>query len=176
MDDLNTTEKGCYTEHGVSGYGVAVNLKRHEQMSDAWVKEMAEEMMLSIAGKCMDLGARCIGHIKSHVMTEAGSVKADSIGVPHGAYSTGRLGHPVRDLYMAINSIAQGIPEEKVKTATLQGIHEVAEKRGLSVVKEKEHTYFDEFDFTTSKQKLIRQLKDQLEADGRGPSEGEDQA
>ena len=175
MDDLNTTEKGCYTEHGVSGYGVAVNLKRHEQMSDAWVKKMAEEMMLSIAGKCMDLGARCIGHIKSHVMTEAGTVKADSIGVPHGAYSTGRLDHPVRDLYMAINSIVQGIPEEKVKTATLEGIHEVAEKRGLSVVKEKEHTYFDEFDFTVAKQDYIRQLEEQLTAEkqkgGNGSNE-----
>lgn len=175
MDELNTSEKGCYTEHGVSGYGVAVNLKRKEHMSDLWVKEMAEEMMLSIAGKCMALGARCIGHIKSHVMTEAGTIKADTIGVSHGAYSTGQLKHPVRDLYMAINSVVQGIPEERVKTATLEGIHEVAEKQGLSVVKEKEHTYFDEFDFTTSKQDLIRQLKEQMVEDdqkeGNGTSE-----
>jgi hypothetical protein len=165
MENLNDTEKGCYTKHGVSGYGVAVNLKRKRQMSEVLVREMAEEMMLSIAGKCMDLGARCIGHIKSHVMTEAGTIKADTIGVSHGAYSTGHLDHPVRDLYMAINSIVQGIPEEAVKTATLEGIHEIAEKRGLSVVKEKEHTYFDEFDFTASKQDYIRQLKEQLMAD-----------
>jgi len=174
MDKLSDTEKGCYTEHGVSGYGVAVNLKRKEEMSDAMVKEMAKEMMLSIAGRCMELGARCIGHIKSHVMTEAGTVKADTIGLEHGAYSTGRLDHPVRNLYMAINSIVQGIPEGAVKTATLEGIHEVAEKRGLSVVKEKEHTYFDQFDFTVSKQDLIRQLEDQLAPNGMDRSEGED--
>jgi len=164
MDDQKTVDKGCYTEHGVSGYGVAVNLKREELMSDVLVKEMAEEMMLSIAGKCMDSGARCIGHIKSHMRTKAGTIKADTIGVAHGAYSTGKLEHPVRDLYMAINSIVQGIQEEKVKDATLEGIHEVAEKRGFSVVKEKEHTYFDEFDFTVTKQEYIRQIADQITA------------
>ena len=169
MEDPKTTEKGCYTEHGVSGYGVAVSLKREEKMSDIQVKEIAEEMMLSIARRCMDLGARCIGHIKSHVMTEAGTITADTIGTSHGAYSTGHLENPVSDLYMAINSIVQGIPEETVKEATLEGIHIVAEKEGLSVVKEKEHTYFDEFDFTASKQDYIRQLKEQLmENDQKG--------
>lgn len=172
MEDFKTTEKGCYTEHGVSGYGVAVSLKREEKMSDIQVKEIAEEMMLSIAGQCMDLGARCIGHIKSHVMTEAGTIKADTIGVSHGAYSTGQLKYPVRGLYMAINSIVQGIPEETVKTATLEGIHEVATKQGLSVVKEKEHTYFDEFDFTVSKQDYIRQLKEQLIEDDQKEENG----
>ena len=45
---------------------------------------------------------------------------------------------------------------------TLAGIHEVAEGRGLTVVKEKEHTYFDEFDFVASKQDYIKQLEAQL--------------
>jgi hypothetical protein len=64
-----------------------------------------------------------------------------------------------------INSIIQGIKEEAVKKATLDGLHEVAEEKGLTVVKEKEHTYFDEFDFVTSKQEYIRQLEEQLSAD-----------
>jgi hypothetical protein len=76
------------------------------------------------------------------------------------------------DLYMAINSIVQGIPEETVKEATLEGIHKVAEKEGLSVVKEKEHTYFDEFDFTASKQDYIRQLKEQLIEDDQKEENG----
>lgn len=175
MDDLKPVDKGCYTEHGVSGYGVAVNLKRDEIMSDVLVKEMAERMMLSIAEKCMELGARCIGHIKSHVKTGAGTIKADTIGVAHGAYSTGRLDRPVRDLYMAINSIVQGIPEEAVKTATLEGIHEVAEEWQLSVVKEKEHAYFDKFDFTTGKKDYIRQLEDQLAGGEVDLSDGKNQ-
>lgn len=161
----NTTENGCYTEYGVSGYGVAIRLNRAEPMSDNFVKALAESMMLAISQRCIELGAKCIGHIKSHVRTEAGTIKADTIGTGHGSYSAGMLAQPVTDLYMAINSIVQGIPEDVVRTATLEGLNTVAQHHQITVVKEKEHTYFDEFDFTASKQDFIKQLAEQLEAE-----------
>jgi len=163
MPNKSDENLGCYTEHGVSGYGVAAKISRGEPMTEDFVKSMAECMMMAIAGKCMELGAKCIGHIKSHLRTEAGTIKADTIGVGHGSYSSGRISHPVRDVFIAINSIVQGIPEEAVKAATLEGMHEVAGQHGLFVVKEKEHTYFDEFDFTASKQDYIKQLSEQLD-------------
>jgi hypothetical protein len=162
MDETVNNDHGCYTEHGVSGYGVAAKLSRKEAMNEAFVKNMAENMMLSIAQKCLELGARCVGHIKSHLRTEAGTIKADTIGVAHGSFSSGNLTRPVNTLYIAINSIVQGIPEDAVKAATLEGMHEVADQRGLSVVKEKEHSYFDEFDFVASKKDYIKQLEEQL--------------
>jgi len=162
MVEVAGGEKGCYTEHGVSGYGVAVKLSHPALMEDNFIKDTAERMMLAIARRCVEMGARCIGHIKSHIRTAAGTLKADTIGVSHGAYSTGRLEHPVKELYMAVNSIVQGIKEEAVKEATLEGIHEVAAERGLSVVKEKEHSYFDEFDFVTSKADYLQKLEEQL--------------
>ena len=171
MDTNENTESGCYTEHGVSGYGVAAQLSRNELMTEAFIKAMAEQMMLSIADKCMEMGARCIGHIKSHLKTEAGTIKADTIGTSHGSYSSGTLTQPVKNIYIAINSIVQGVHEEAVKAATLEGMHEIADQRGLSVLKEKEHAYFDEFDFVASKQDYIKQLKEQLEADEKLDSE-----
>ena len=165
VDPTAFDEHGCYTEHGVSGYGVAAKLSRKESMNESFVKNMAESMMVSIAQHCMDLGARCIGHIKSHIRTEAGTIKADTIGASHGSYSKGHLTKPVTDLFIAINSIVQGIPEEAVKAATLEGMHEVSEQRGLLVIKEKEHTYFDEFDFVASKQDYIKQLEKQFLSD-----------
>ncbi len=164
MDSKDLNGPGCYTEHGVSGYGVAAKLSRKEPMNEAFVKGMAENMMLAIADKCMELGARCIGHIKSHLRTEAGTIKADTIGTAHGSYSSGNLAQPVKDLYIAINSIIQGIPEEAVKAATLEGMHEVADQRGISVVKAKAPTYFDEFDFVATKKDYIKQLEEQLSA------------
>ncbi len=164
MDEktMPAPDHGCYTDHGVSGYGVAAKLTRAEKMEAAFVRDLAEKMMVSIAEKCMERGAKCIGHIKSHIRTEAGTVKADTIGVGHGAYSTGTLPHPVDTLYLAINTIIQGVAESEAKEATLEGMHEVAEGRGLVVEKEKEHAYFDEFDFTASKKEYIRQLEEQL--------------
>lgn len=155
-------ESGCYTEHGVSGYGVAVKLTRSEPMDETSVKAMTETMMLTIARMCMELGARCIGHIKSHVRTDAGTIKADTIGVPHGAFSVGTLDHDVKELYMAVNSIVQGIHQDRVREATIHGIHDVAEGAGFTVEKEKEHAYFDEFDFTASKEEYRKQLEEQL--------------
>ena len=162
MAEYQEAEVGCYTEHGVSGYGVAAKMSRNEAMDEIFIKAMAEKMMLSIADKCMTFGAKCIGHIKSHLKTEAGTLKADTIGSVHGSYSTGTLSRPVNDIYIAINSIIQGIPEQAVRNATLEGLHEVAESYGIDVVKEKEHAYFDEFDFVTSKKDYIRQLEEQL--------------
>lgn len=174
MQEDNDHQLGCYTEHGVSGYGLAVKLSRNEAMNEAFLKKMAEHMMLSIAEKCIELGARCIGHIKCHLRTDAGTIKADTIGVSHGAYSSGRVSHPVKEIYMAINSIIQGIPEEAVKAATLEGMHETAEMRGLSVVKEKEHTYFDKFDFISTKEEFIAELNQQLQDEAPGNKEGQD--
>jgi hypothetical protein len=162
-DPTTLDGSGCYTEHGVSGYGVAAKLSRKELMNEDFIKNMAESMMVSIAQNCLDLGARCIGHIKSHIRTEAGTIKADTIGTSHGSYSKGHLTKPVTSLFIAINSIVQGIPEEAVKAATLEGLHEISEQRGLSVIKEKEHTYFDEFDFVASKKDYIKQLEEQLQ-------------
>ncbi|MCP4576110.1 MAG: hypothetical protein GY846_07490 [Deltaproteobacteria bacterium] len=162
--ELGNTDKGCYTDHGVSGYGVAVRLTSKQPMPEKQVKEMAEGMMMSIAEKCMDLGAKAIGHIKSHIRTDCGTIKADTIGTAHGSYSDGKLDHPVKDLYVAINSIIQGIPEHAVKAATLEGIHEIADQYHIFVVKEKEHTYFDEFDFLMSKEEHQQQLEDQFKA------------
>jgi hypothetical protein len=172
MDTPEAQGAGCYTEHGVSGYGAAIKLSHGEPLEEAAVKALAEAMMLAIAQKCLDRGARCIGHIKSHVRTAAGTIKSDTIGVGHGAFSTGELSHAVHDLYMAVNSIVQGMHQDEVKQATLDGIHEVAAARGLSVEKEKEHSYFDEFDFTASKEQYRRQLEEQL-AGMDDPSEPE---
>lgn len=158
----NNPDQGCYTEHGVTGYGVAAKLSRGEAMDSTFVKAMAEELMVSIAQKCTHSGAKCIGHIKCHIRTEAGTIKADTIGVSHGTYSTGKLSHAVTNLYIAINSIIQGIKEDAVKNATLEGLHEVTESKGVAVVKEREHSYFDEFDFVASKQEYIKQLEKQL--------------
>ncbi|HKI50146.1 MAG TPA: hypothetical protein VKA69_12515 [Desulfobacteria bacterium] len=162
--EIGNTDKGCYTDHGVSGYGVAVRLTNKQAMTEKQVKDLAEDMMMSIAEKCMDLGAKAIGHIKSHIRTECGTIKADTIGTSHGTYSSGSLVHPVKDLYVAINSIVQGIPEHAVKAATLEGIHEIADQNNIVAMKEKEHTYFDQFDFLMSKEEHQQQLEDQFKA------------
>ena len=144
-------EPGCYTDYGVSGYGVSLKLSGQALMNQAAVQDMAEAMVMCIADRCMELGVIAIGHIKSFVQTDAGTVKADTIGIAHGAYSSGQITYAVKVLDMAVNTAVMGIPESAVKAATLEGILQVADRCGLSVFKKREHAYFDAFDATVTK-------------------------
>ena len=159
---LDISKRGHYTEQGVSGYSLAVILSRNLPMSDDFVKKMGEEMMLSIAGKCKELGACSIGHIKSHMSTVAGTIRADTIGVSHGAYSAGCLEYAVKDITMAISCVVQGIPEEAVKAATLEGLLQVAEKQEISVMKQKDRSYFDAFDCSVIMADVISSLEEEF--------------
>ncbi|GAB4262810.1 MAG: hypothetical protein Kow00122_19110 [Thermoleophilia bacterium] len=160
-------DNACYLDHGVGGYGVAVKL-HHERPVDAEeIGALLRETMDGIARECVARGARFIGHIKSHLVCSQGTLKADTIGVNHPAALHGSLRGPAKDLYVAINSIVQGIAEEAVKEATLAAAHRLAERHGFRVVKEKEHLYFDRYDFA-SDDEYMKQLEEQL---GQGVAE-----
>jgi hypothetical protein len=158
-------EMGCYTDRGVSGYCIYAKLRRKELTGEACIKKMAEEMMLSIAGNCRDLGARAIGHIKCYIHTRAGTIKADTIGVPQGAYSEGRLDHPVQDLSLSINSAVSGIPEDAVKAATLEAMCQVSNRHGFSVKTEREQTYFDAFDTESAAGDRLFEVEQEFDGD-----------
>jgi len=164
---VRTMDNACYLDHGVSGYGVAVKL-HHERPVDAEeIGALLRETMDAIARECVARGARFIGHIKSHLVCSQGTLKADTIGVNHPAALHGSLRGPAKDLYVAINSIVQGIAEEAVKEATLAAAHRLAERHGFRVIKEKEHLYFDQYDFA-SDDEYMKQLEEQL---GQGVAE-----
>ncbi|MHB1344109.1 MAG: hypothetical protein ACYCX3_07090 [Thermoleophilia bacterium] len=161
------SDDACYLDHGVSGYGVAVKLHHEAPVEASVVGELLREMMDAIARDCMERGARFIGHIKSHLVCAQGTLKSDTIGIGHPAALHGELSGPAKDLYVAVNSIVQGISEEQVKEATLGAAHRLAEEHGFRVMMEKEHMYFDQYDFA-SDEEYLEQLEAQL---GAGPEE-----
>lgn len=154
-------DDACYLDHGVSGYGVAVKLHHDRAVEAVVVGDLLRDMMDAIARDCVAMGARFIGHIKSHLVCAQGTLKADTIGIGHPAALHGELTGPAKDLYVAINSIVQGIAEQQVKEATLGAAHRLAEERGFRVLLEKEHLYFDEYDFA-SDEEYLEQLEAQL--------------
>jgi hypothetical protein len=154
-------DDACYLDHGVSGYGVAIKLHHDAPVDPDLVGDLLREMMDLAALECVARGSRFIGHIKSHLVSAQGTLKADTIGINHPAALHGSLNGPAKDLYIAINSIVQGITENQVKEATLSAAHELAERHGFRVVKEREHLYFDEYDFS-SDEDYLAQLEEQL--------------
>lgn len=157
------SDDACYLDHGVSGYGVAVKLHHDRPVEADVIGALLREMMDAIARDCVERGARFIGHIKSHLVCAQGTLKADTIGIGHPAALHGELSGPAEDLFVAVNSIVQGITEEQVKEATLGAAHRLAKEHGFRVVLEKEHLYFDQYDFS-SDEEFLEQLEAQLDA------------
>lgn len=160
------SDDACYLDHGVSGYGVAVKLHHEQPVEARVVGELLRETMDAIAHDCVERGARFIGHIKSHLVCAQGTLKSDTIGIGHPAMLHGELSGPAKDLFVAVNSIVQGITEAQVKEATLAATHRLAEQHGFRVMMEKEHMYFDQYDFSTDEE-YLEQLEAQLETGPR---------
>lgn len=151
---MKDKDAACYVQYGVSGYGVATKLSSQEAIESDKLGDFLKDLMVEIAERCQKAGAKYIGHIKSHVQTSEGSLRADTIGAKHGAELHGHIQKPVKTADMVINSIVQGIPQDKVKDCTLSAAYELAKKYNLQIEEVEEHLYFDEYDYLSKTDKL----------------------
>jgi hypothetical protein len=151
---MKNSDAACYVPYGVSGYGVATKLSSQEAVESATLGGFLKDLMVEIADRCQKAGAKYIGHIKSHLQTSEGTLRADTIGTKHGAELHGHIQKPVKTADMVINSIVQGIPEVKVKDCTLDAASEVAKKYNLRIEQVEEHLYFDEYEYLSKSDKL----------------------
>ena len=125
---------------------------------------MLREMMDDIAQECVGAGpASSATSSRTWCARRAASRPTPSASSTRRQLH-GELSGPAKDLYVAINSIVQGITEEQVKEATLGAAHALAERHGFRVVKEREHLYFDEYDFQKDED-YLEQLRQQFEGD-----------
>jgi DNA-binding ferritin-like protein len=155
---MKDKDAACYVQHGVSGYGVATKLSSREAIDSNKLGGFLKELMVEIAERCQKAGAKYIGHIKSHVQTSEGSLRADTIGTKHGAELHGHMQKPVKTGELVINSIVQGITKDEVKDCTLGATYDLAEKYNLQIEKVEEHQYFDEYDYLSRTDKLDMEI------------------
>ncbi|MCK4722678.1 MAG: hypothetical protein KAT75_05210 [Dehalococcoidia bacterium] len=151
------TDEGCYVQYGVSGYGVATKLWSEESIDSAMLGAFLKDLMVEIAERCQKAGAKYIGHIKSHLQTGEGALRADTIGARHGAELHGHIQKPVKTGELVINSIVQGITKDEVKDCTLGAAYDLARKYNLQIKEEVEHLYFDEYDYLSEGNKFDRE-------------------
>jgi len=150
-------KEACYVQYGVSGYGVATKLSSREAIESDKLGGFLKDLMVEIAERCQKAGAKYIGHIKCHLQTGEGSLRADTIGTKHGAELYGHIQKPVKTGELVINSIVQGITKDEVKDCTLGAAYDLAEKYNLQIEKVEEHQYFDEYDYLSEGNKLDRE-------------------
>ena len=154
---MKDEDTACYVQYGVSGYGVATKLSSREAIESDKLGGFLKDLMVEIAERCQKAGAKYIGHIKCHLQTGEGSLRADTIGTKHGAELYGHIQKPVKTGELVINSIVQGITKDEVKDCTLGAAYDLAEKYNLQIEKVEEHQYFDEYDYLSEGNKLDRE-------------------
>jgi hypothetical protein len=116
----------------VEGYGVVLRLTGKKAVNAERLKVMLREIVTEIAQDCMKKGAMAIGHIKSHLKTPSGFVKADIVQLKQGAYAQGDVENSERSGTLIINSIVLGLDKDRIAETTLEATRRVLEKYGFS--------------------------------------------
>jgi hypothetical protein len=114
------------------GYGVVLRLTGKKVADVERLKAMLREIVTEIARDCMDRGAMSIGHIKLHLKTPSGSIKADIVRLKQGAYVEGNVEKSERSGILIINSIVLGFNKGRIAETTLEAARKVLEKYGFS--------------------------------------------
>jgi hypothetical protein len=142
---MSKAPEACYLEYGIGSYAVTFDLFQSKPVSPEELGRMSRDLMLRIADNCVEKGAKYIGHIKSYLKAEEGEIKADTIGVKHGANVESTICKHVKEARLVVNSIVQGIDKSKVQKATLEAIYEIVRAYGFNINVDKEHLYYDDY-------------------------------
>ena len=159
-------DDACYLDHGVSGYGVAIKLHHDQAGRPGRRRRPAPRDDGRHRPGVRGQGSRFIGHIKSHLVCAQGTLKADTIGINHPARLHGSCPGPPRTCTWPSTPSSRASPKSRSRRPPSAAAHVLAERHGFRVVKEREHLYFDEYDFQKDED-YLDSLRQQFEATTR---------
>jgi len=119
---------------GINGYGMALDLGRADPANDAALRDFAAGLMTELSERCLEAGARDIGHIKAHLEGEGVFLYASVVGDGSQITVTGRDGAPVSALRLTVNSVVFGMTKDRVKEVTESAVGSVTKKFGFNVI------------------------------------------
>jgi len=115
------------------GYGGIIEIFSEKLLDPATVEELLKRIVTEVGGRCMEAGARAIGHIKCYLKTDRGYAKADIVRLRQGAFAEVRLDGPIRGGTLVINSIVLGLPDGEVERTTKDAIGKVLAEYCISL-------------------------------------------
>lgn len=133
MEELN--EKNPLHEE-INAYSLNCMIDGERQMSTRELKRFAEDLMNEVSGRCMNLGAKDIGHIKAYIDYETGFIHADTLGDPSDVVVSGKDGEPSGRFRLVLNSVIYGLPEEDVRKANEEAIDDLFSRYGLKILRD----------------------------------------
>lgn len=116
------------------GYGTKIEISSPIPLTPSVVEGLLRQIVVEIGERCLEGGARAIGHIKCLLKADQGYAKADVVRLKQGAYAETRLGSPIFGGSLYINSILLGMKDGEVERITLGVIQKVLAHYGISIV------------------------------------------
>jgi hypothetical protein len=121
------------------GYGTKIEIFSERPLPPAMVEGLLRRMVTEIAERCLQKGARAIGHIKCYLKTEQGYAKADIVRLKQGAYAEICLDAPITKGSLVINSIVLGLSDGEVERVTMSTIRVALAEYGVALASQEEY-------------------------------------
>jgi hypothetical protein len=120
------------------GYGTMLEILSERPLPPSIVEELLRRMVTEIGERCLQAGARAIGHIKCYLKADQGYAKADIVRLKQGAYSESKLKTGINGGSLVINSILLGLPDDAVERITMAAIRSLFAEYGVALASQKE--------------------------------------
>jgi hypothetical protein len=121
------------------GYGTKLKILSERPLPPSIVEELLRRMVTEIGERCLQAGARAIGHIKCYLKADQGYAKADIVRLKQGAYAEICLGAPITRGSLVINSIVLGLSDGEVERITMNTIRGALAEYGIALASQEEY-------------------------------------
>lgn len=126
------SEKRDPIHEEIQSYSVECSFTRRRALDALELRDFARQLMISVAGACLERGAKQIGHIKAHLRHHTGFLSADTLGTPEDVVVEGKDGTPALRFKVLVNSVVYGLAGDAIKCATEESLDAVAGRFDLT--------------------------------------------
>ncbi len=122
---------------GINGYGTAVNVSAGGPASLDTIRNYARELMKAVAARCVDSGAKDIGHIKAYMEGGGLFVYASAVGDGPDITVNGKGEGPAQAVSLTLNAVVYGIGKDTLKRAADKALAQVTNDFGFEITDSK---------------------------------------
>ncbi len=133
----SATGKVHLAHDGINGYGTAVNISTGGPASPDTIRNYARELMKAVAARCVDSGAKDIGHIKAYIEGDGLFVYASAVGEGPDITVNGKGEGPAQAVSLTLNAVVYGIGKDTLKRAADHALAQVTNDFGFEITDSK---------------------------------------
>jgi len=121
------------TNSGISGCGVEACVKLKETINELSLKLIISELINKIAEEALKARGSLIGHIKAHIRTISGSLKASLVSIEAGVDFLGNIEDNIKDFQLTLFATVKNLHHDEIKHVIEDSLYKCIEKYALTL-------------------------------------------